>query len=126
MRKYIYFAFILLTLTELLFAGSADQLKDAKTVGDMAVNLDSNLDSVEQLIIASAQVAGVGFTVASIFKFKQHKDNPTQIPIGTPIAMLGVAAALLFLPTVLESAGQTIFGGSQSTGGVEGVSEIGG
>lgn len=110
MRKYIYFAFILLTLTELLFAGSADKLKDAKTVGDMAVNLDSNLDSVEQLIIASAQVAGVGFTVASIFKFKQHKDNPTQVQIGAPLSLLLIGIFLSFLPGFFEPAVKSVYG----------------
>jgi intracellular multiplication protein IcmD len=34
-------------------------------------------------------------------KFKQHKDNPTQTPIGTPIALVFIAAALLFLPSIL-------------------------
>ncbi len=28
-------------------------------------------------------------------------DNPTQIPIGTPIALVFIAAALLFIPSVL-------------------------
>jgi len=53
----------------------------------------------------------------AIAKFKQHKDNPTQIPIGTPIALLFIGAALLFLPTILQIAGGTIFG----DGGVPGI-----
>ena len=76
------------------------------------------------MITAAAYMGGLGFAVGAILKFKQHKDNPTQIPIGTPIAMLGVSAALLFLPTVLSTAGQTIFGGSQVQGSVGGVSSF--
>ena len=30
-------------------------------------------------------VAGLIFFVASVFTFKQHRDNPTQVPIGKPI-----------------------------------------
>jgi intracellular multiplication protein IcmD len=36
----------------------------------------------------------------AILHFKQHKDGPTQIPIGTPISLEFIAAALLFLPTI--------------------------
>ena len=33
-----------------------------------------------------------------------------QIPIGTPIALLFIATALLFLPSILGSGGEPIFG----------------
>jgi hypothetical protein len=65
---------------------------------------------VAQLITASSYLAGLGFSAASIMKFKQHKDNPTQIPVGTPAALLYVSAALLYLPTVM---------GIANTAGVE-------
>ena len=48
-------------------------------------------------------------------KFKQHKDNPTQVPIGTPIALVSVEAALLFLPSILTVAGNTMFGTEEAT-----------
>lgn len=25
---------------------------------------------------------GIGYIISSIFKFKQHKDNPTQVPLN--------------------------------------------
>ena len=56
--------------------------------------------NVAKLITAGSYIAGMGFGVGSIVKFKAHKDNPTQIPVGTPIALLFVAAALLFMPSV--------------------------
>jgi intracellular multiplication protein IcmD len=45
-------------------------------------------------------VAGLGFLIASLLKFKQHKENPTQVPIGTPIAMVIVGVALLYTPNI--------------------------
>ena len=57
-------------------------------------------------------------------KFKQHKDNPAQIPIGTPVALVFIAAALLFLPTILNIAGTTMFGGSGTIGGVSGTTLV--
>ena len=40
---------------------------------------------------------------AAIFKFKQHRDNPTQVPLLEPVALLGIAAGLLFLPSIARS-----------------------
>jgi hypothetical protein len=40
--------------------------------------------------------------------------TPTNpIPIGTPIALVFIATALLFLPTILGSSGQTLFGATE-------------
>jgi intracellular multiplication protein IcmD len=66
-------------------------------------------------LIWQAYLAGLGFAIGAIMKFKQHKDNPTQIPIGTPIALIFIAAALLFLPSILGVAGSTMFGKGQAT-----------
>jgi intracellular multiplication protein IcmD len=77
----------------------------SNTLGSVATSVTSNLSSVAQLVTASSYLAGLGFSVASIAKFKAHKDNPTQIPVGTPVALTAVSAALLFLPTTLGLAG---------------------
>jgi Holliday junction resolvasome RuvABC DNA-binding subunit len=37
-----------------------------------------NLTELAQSITAISYMAGFGFLIAAIFKFKQHKDNPTQ------------------------------------------------
>ena len=82
------------------------------TIGGMASSIADSVGSLAKLITAGSYLAGLGFSVGAIMKFKQHKDNPTQIPIGTPIALVFIAAALLFLPTILGVAGATMFGSS--------------
>lgn len=84
------------------------------TVGGMASSITDSFTSLAKLITAASYLAGLGFSIGAIMKFKQHKDNPTQIPIGTPIALVFISAALLFLPSILGVAGATMFG---STGG---------
>lgn len=96
-------------------AGGADNL------GDMAKNITDTFKQVGDLITGGSYLAGVGFSIAAIMKFKQHKDNPTQITVGTPIALVFIAAALLFLPTILQVAGGTMFGGSYETAGPGGT-----
>lgn len=100
-----------------LFASQSSNM----TLGSMATQITGSFAQVTKLITAGSYMAGLGFFVGAIMKFKQHKDNPTQIPIGTPIALLFIAAALLFLPTVLGITGETIFGGNQTTPGPTGT-----
>ena len=88
-------------------------------IGGMASTLNSNLSSIADLIGSIGYVAGMGFGVAAVFKFKQHRDSPTQVPIGTPFAMLAVAVALIYLPSLLTEAGSSVFSGD--TGNIQGA-----
>lgn len=94
-------------------------------IGSVAATATSNLAAVARLITAASYVAGMAFAVGAIVKFKAHKDNPTQIPIGTPIALLFVGAALIFAPTVFKVSGQTLFGASGAVAGVSGITSFG-
>lgn len=88
-------------------------------IGSVAASVTSNLGAVAKLITAASYVAGMAFAVAAVVKFKAHKENPTQIPIGTPIALLFVGAALIFIPSVFKVTGQTLgFSGVSSVSGV--------
>lgn len=82
------------------------------TIGQLGHRIACQLPCFDQFMLAVAYIAGLGFGVAAIFKFKQVKDNPTQIPISTPFALLGVSTLLVFLPGVIEPAGKTMFGDS--------------
>lgn len=93
----------------------------SQSLGGMAANITSSFKSLTKLITGGAYLAGLGFSIGAIMKFKQHKDNPTQIPIGTPVALVFIAAALLFLPSILGITGYTMFGSSGSVAGPGGT-----
>jgi intracellular multiplication protein IcmD len=95
-------------------------LAGSSGLGGVADTITGSFTSFGKLIIATAQVAGVGFGAGAIFKFKQHKDNPTQVPIGTPFMMLVVSFLLVFLPSMFAPAGETMYGSSASAGGFAG------
>lgn len=78
-------------------------------IAQVATKLTSQLSAVSKLITAGAYVAGIAMVVGAIVKFKAHKDNPTQIPIGTPIALLFVGIALIWSPTVFLKGGESMF-----------------
>ena len=90
------------------------------SLGGMASSITGSFTSLTKLVTAGSYLAGLGFSIGAIMKFKQHKDNPTNIPVGTPIALTFIAAALLFLPSILGVTGSTLFGGSGETSGPTG------
>ena len=95
-------------------------------LGTVAGYVTSTFDQIAMLVTASSYVAGLGFAIGAILKFKAHKDNPQQITVGTPIALMFVAAALIFLPSMFEVAGNTLFGsGNGESAGVTGITTFG-
>ncbi len=90
-------------------------------VGTIAANVTGNLGNIAKLITAGAYVAGFGFAVGAVVKFKAHKDQPQQVPIGQPIALLFVAAALIFIPSVFKATGITLFGATSGKSSVSGL-----
>jgi intracellular multiplication protein IcmD len=88
-------------------SASASASDSTMTLGDLGESINSSFSSLSKLIAAGSYLAGLGFSIGAIMKFKQHKDNPTQIPIGTPIALVIIAAALLFIPEIVEATGTT-------------------
>ncbi len=110
-----------------LFASVLFSVSAFADIGGMAKTLNDNLSSIADLIGSIGYVAGLGFGVASVFKFKQHRDSPTQVPIGTPFAMLGVAVALIYMPTLLTEAGSSAFeDGTDVQGAAGSYSTLGG
>lgn len=97
----------------------------ASGIGGVAGQVSSNLENIARLITGLSYVIGMALVVASLIKFKAHKDNPTQIPIGTPIALLFVGAALIFVPSVFKVGGGTLFGASGTVAGVSGIKSFG-
>jgi intracellular multiplication protein IcmD len=94
-------------------------------MGEIATNITSNLKAVAKLVTAGSYVAGMAFAVGAVAKFKQHKDNPTQIPLSTPIVLLFVGIALIFIPAIFQAGGGTLFKGSGTVAGVSGVTSFG-
>ena len=82
----------------------------SQTINDISDTVQGQFYWLGKLTIGMAFVAGIGFLIATIMKFKQFKDNPQQTPIGTPIVMLFIAILLMFLPSMIMPAGETIFG----------------
>ena len=93
----------------------------AESLGTMASTLTKTFGSVGKAVTALSYIAGLGFAIASILQFKQHKENPSQTPIGKPVSQILIAAALLFLPSMFSAVGNTIFKEGGTTAGASGT-----
>ena len=93
----------------------------AESLGTMASTLTKTFGSVGKAVTALSYIAGLGFAIASILQFKQHKENPSQTPIGKPVSQILIAAGLLFLPSMFSAVGNTIFKEGGTTAGASGT-----
>ena len=118
LRKKTLTLFLLMCVPILAaFAGTDDKVDKTKGLAGISSTIQGQVETFTGLMITVAYIAGIGFTMASIFKFKQHKDNPTQVPIGTPFAMFAVGVIMIFLPAMFAPAGYSIFGKTSPTAG---------
>lgn len=125
-KSLIKVVLTLLAMSAFIIAGTAYAAAGGDvSLGKAAGNVTTSMENLAKLITAGSYVGGFGFAVGAILKFKAHKDNPQQIPVGTPIALIFIAAALIFLPAIFGMAEQTVFGGSASVGTVSGITSFG-
>ena len=94
-------------------------------LGAVASNVTNTMTSVAKLITAGSYVAGVGFALMGMLKFKAHKDQPAQVPLSQPIVLLAIAAGLVFLPSLITTAGTTVFGTSKQNATTTGTGVTG-
>jgi len=84
-------------------------------LGCIAMRLMSLNQPLAEFITGIAYMSGLGFVIAAAYKFKQVRENPTQVPASTPLALLLVAVLLMFLPGVIRIGGNSLFGQGNST-----------
>ena len=71
---------------------------------------EPTLDMIRHAIVGLAYLAGLGFEVGAILKFKAHKDNPRQTVLGKPTALVFIGASIAFIDKSAAIAGASLFG----------------
>lgn len=98
--------------------------QSGQSLSDIVGTVQDNILTLGPLLTIVSYIAGVAFAIAGIVKFKAHKDNPTQVPLSQPIVYLLVGAGLLFLPSIMSSAGSTVFGSGQAVSAGKGATGL--
>ena len=78
----------------------------------MATQIKGQAKSMTDLLDAAAYLGGGGLGLMSLFKFKQHSENPQQVKLSEPIVMALVSGGLLTVPTFMNSGKETMYGQS--------------
>ena len=104
----------------LLFVGTAfaAPVNAVVTISAVAGTIGKSVLALGEIISDIALVAGIGFLLASFFKFDQHKKNPTQIPVSQPLTLMLIGAALCLFPTIMPLVQTAAFGPKAERGAV--------
>lgn len=113
-KYYLGLMFVLFSISSPTFAVNCGG-GGGTTLANLAENVTGTFSSITKLITGGAYVVGFALAMVGILKLKAHKDNPTQIPISTGLALIFVGSALVFLPTLLGVGISTIFGSAASS-----------
>lgn len=98
--------------------------QSGQSLSDVVGTMQGNIQTLGPLLTIISYIAGIAFAIAGIVKFKAHKDNPTQVALSQPIVYICVGAGLLFLPSIMASAGSTIFGSGQAVSAGKGATGL--
>jgi len=95
--------------TGFLITGTATAAP-AQDLQAIADNVQKTVGIVSRMLVTISLMAGIGFIMALFFKFHQHKQNPTQVPISQGITLLLIGSAMVVFPYLLQPLSGAIFG----------------
>lgn len=105
-------------LAACFFVSSDVMAAAAPTLGAIKTQVTGSIKDLMTILQDVAMVTGVGFVIASFFKFHQHKMQPTQIPLSQGVTLLLVGAGLTVFPSLLGTATKSAFGVTAGAGTV--------
>ena len=111
MKQLLKLIVLALGMAALFFAsGGLAAAPTGVSLSTIATNVGSSVTNLAKILEDVALVAGVGFIMASFFKFHQHKLNPQQVPMSQGITLLLVGAGLAVFPHLIPTASHAVFG----------------
>lgn len=92
----------------LLSMAAVGEAHAGATVETVAENIVTQSFRLPALVSTSAYILGLILGVSAIFKLKEHVDNPSQVPLRTPLIRLLGGGALFALPVIYRAMFVTI------------------
>jgi len=72
------------------------------TLGDVAGRLTGVASGVYLLLYKIFYVVGIAMLVGSLIRFKEHRDNPQQVPFSQPITLLLLGLGVIAIPVIAK------------------------
>ncbi|MCX7125753.1 MAG: type IV secretion protein IcmD [Gammaproteobacteria bacterium] len=94
------------------------------TLTSISSNVSGAVTKISAMLEDIAVITGVGFILASFFKFHQHKLQPQQVPLSQGITLLVIGAGLSVFPHLLNTGAAGVFGATVAklgSGGIGGI-----
>ena len=105
----------LLGFVSLFCVGSAYATSTALSLSDIETTVGDSVLTIATIMTDVSLISGVGFIMASFFKFHQHKLNPTQVPMSQGLTLLLIGAGLCVFPSLIPTASNSVFGTSNAS-----------
>lgn len=113
MKKYLKMKSIVTTMAGLMTLGLgvvAAHAADYVTLTTVAASVDNTVGQLATVLVDVALISGIGFIMASFFKFHQHKQNPQQVQMSQGISLLLIGCGLTLIPLLIPTASVSILG----------------
>jgi intracellular multiplication protein IcmD len=113
MKKYLKFKSIVTAMAGLMTLGLgivAAHAADYVTLTTVAASVDNTVGQLATVLIDVALISGIGFIMASFFKFHQHKQNPQQVQMSQGISLLLIGCGLTLIPLLIPTASVSVLG----------------
>lgn len=102
------FAFTALTVT----LSATDAFAGAAKLSDMINNTTASFGNIPNILSVIAYISGLFLSVAGLFKFKDHVDNPSQNPLSAGVKRFIAGGMFLTLPYMMNAVRASILGGA--------------
>src|ERR1700674_3390353 len=80
------------------------------TLTTIARSVDNTVAELATILVDVALISGIGFIMASFFKFHQHKQNPQQVQMSQGISLLLIGCGLTLIPLLIPTASVAVLG----------------
>ncbi len=113
MKKHLKIKSIVTALTGLMTLGLgvvAAHAADYVTLTTVAASVDNTVGQLATVLVDVSLISGIGFIMASFFKFHQHKQNPQQVQMSQGISLLLIGCGLTLIPLLIPTASVSILG----------------
>lgn len=113
--RWLLMVFCLISLTGCKELSAAA----AQNIGQILQNVQSNLPALFKLVVATSYVMGIAFILIGLFRLKKYGQQTVMMMaaanIGEPMIFLFVGVALTWLPSMLNSMTETLWGAQTSS-----------
>ncbi len=110
MKNILNIKYLLTFFLGLLCSGIAFADPVYVTLSAVASTVDSTVSSLATVLVDISIISGVGFMMASFFKFHQHRQNPHQVQISQAVSLLIIGCGMILIPLLIPTIGASMLG----------------